>query len=122
MRFEILFVHFLLRSKKRTKEVRERSASRLPPTRALKRRVGTQLRNLNITPFGHRHKRLCGSTDTARFLSLHREVRRTDVSRLQFLIRLGVNFKRLSADRQTFTVNSVGVGAGSQGEAYDAPF
>ena len=28
-----------------------------------------------------------------------------------FLIRLGVNFKRMSADSRTFTVNSVGVGA-----------
>ena len=90
LRFGFLFVHFLLYDKKRTKEAYERGSSRLPPTLALKRRVGTQLRDQGITPFGQRHERLCGSTDTVYGLGLHREAYFTDVSRLHFLIRLGV--------------------------------
>ena len=71
-------------AKNAKKEAYERGSSRLPPTLALKRRVGAQLRDQGITPFGQRRERLCWSTDTVYGLSLHREVYFADVSRWVF--------------------------------------
>ena len=80
---------FAIRQRTNQENVREECLSTPSDPRA-KRRVGTQLRNLNITPFGHRHKRLCRSTDTVYGLGLHREAYFTDFNLWTFLIRLWV--------------------------------